>query len=99
MTQRTRQIGTRRALGATKGDIVRYFLVENWMITTIGLAIGAALTFGLNIALVNIADAPKLDWPLLLAGMALLWLTGIAAALVPALRATNVAPEVATRTV
>jgi len=99
VTQRTRQIGTRRALGATKGDIVRYFLVENWMITSIGLLVGAALTFGLNIALVSIADAPKLDWPLLVIGMALLWVTGVAAAFVPALRATNVAPEVATRTV
>jgi putative ABC transport system permease protein len=99
VTQRTRQIGTRRALGATKGDIVRYFLVENWIITGIGLVIGTVLTFGLNMALVNIADAPKLEWPLLVGGMLLLWVTGIVAALVPALRATAVAPEVATRTV
>jgi putative ABC transport system permease protein len=99
VTQRTRQIGTRRALGATKGDIVRYFLVENWIITGIGLIIGLALTFGLNFALVHIADSPKLEWPLLLGGMVLLWVTGIVAAFVPALRATNVAPEVATRTV
>jgi putative ABC transport system permease protein len=99
VTQRTRQIGTRRALGATKGDIVRYFLVENWIITGIGLALGTALTYGLNVALTHIAEAPKLDLPLLLGGMLLLWATGIAAALVPALRATNVAPEVATRSV
>ena len=99
VTQRTRQIGTRRALGATKGDIVRYFLVENWMITGIGLAMGAALTFGLNFLLVNVAEAPKLGWPLLLGGMALLWVTGVLAAFVPALRATNVAPEIATRSV
>jgi putative ABC transport system permease protein len=99
VTQRTRQIGTRRALGATKGDIVRYFLVENWIITGIGLFVGVALTFALNILLVNVADAPKLGWPLLLGGMALLWATGIVAAFVPALRATNVAPEIATRTV
>jgi len=99
VTQRTRQIGTRRALGATKGDIVRYFLVENWIITGIGLFIGTAMTYGLNMALVHIADSPKLDWPLLLGGMVLLWITGIVAAFVPALRATGVAPEIATRTV
>jgi putative ABC transport system permease protein len=99
VTQRTRQIGTRRALGATKGDIVRYFLVENWIITGIGLTIGLALTYGLNVALTQIADAPKIHWPLLLGGMVLLWATGIVAAFVPALRATNVAPEIATRTV
>jgi len=99
VTQRTRQIGTRRALGATRGDILRYFLVENWIITGIGLLIGTVLTFGLNFALVHIADAPKLDWPLLFGGMALLWATGVVAALVPALRASKVAPEIATRTI
>jgi putative ABC transport system permease protein len=99
VTQRTRQIGTRRALGATKGDIVRYFLVENWIITGIGLVLGTGLTYGLNVALTHIAEAPKLDLALLAGGMLLLWATGIVAALVPALRATNVAPEIATRTV
>ncbi len=99
VTQRTRQIGTRRALGATRGDILRYFLVENWIITGIGLVIGTVLTFGLNFALVHVANAPKLDWPLLLGGMALLWATGVVAALVPALRASRVAPEIATRTI
>lgn len=99
VTQRTRQIGTRRALGATKGDIVRHFLVENWLITGIGLALGALLTFGLNFVLVHAAGAPKIDGALLAGGMLLLWAAGLLAALAPALKATAVAPEVATRTV
>ena len=99
VTQRTRQIGTRRALGASKGDIIRYFLVENWMITGFGLLLGLLLTFALNYALVSFADGAKLDLKLVAAGAILLWLTGILAALFPAIRATNVAPEVATRTV
>jgi putative ABC transport system permease protein len=33
---RTRQIGTRRAVGARKRDIVSYFMAENWMVTTLG---------------------------------------------------------------
>ncbi|MCZ6727691.1 MAG: FtsX-like permease family protein [Acidobacteria bacterium] len=99
VTQRTRQIGTRRALGATKGDIVRYFLVENWIITGIGLILGAAMTYGLNFVLVSIADSPKLEWPLLVGGMLLLWVTGVVAAYVPAQRATLVSPEIATRSV
>ena len=99
VTQRTRQIGTRRALGATRGDILRYFLVENWLITGIGLGIGILLTLGLNYALVNIADAPKMDWILFGAGAVGLWVTGILAALAPAYRATTVSPEIATRTV
>lgn len=99
VTQRTRQIGTRRALGASKADIIRYFLVENWMITGFGLLVGLLLAYGLNYALVSLADGAKLDFGLLIAGGFMLWLTGILAALVPAIRATNVAPEVATRTV
>lgn len=99
VAQRTRQIGTRRALGATRSDILRYFLVENWIITGIGLVIGLGLAFGLNYALVSFADAPKIPVGLLLSGVALLWGTGVLAALAPAWRATRVAPEIATRTV
>jgi putative ABC transport system permease protein len=99
VTQRTRQIGTRRALGANRGDILRYFLVENWMITGIGLAIGLLFTWGLNYALVTYTDAPHLDAKLLAAGVVAIWLSGILAALLPALRATRVSPEIATRTV
>ena len=99
VTQRTRQIGTRRALGASKGDIIRYFLVENWIITGLGLLFGLVLTYGLNYALANLADGAKLDLKLVAVGALLLWLTGVLAALVPAIRATSVAPEVATRTV
>lgn len=99
VAQRTRQIGTRRALGATRVDIVRYFLVENWMITGFGLILGVGLTYALNYMLVELADVPKMDVGLLAGGMLLLWITGVLAALVPALRASSVAPEVATRTI
>ena len=99
VAQRTRQIGTRRALGATKVDIVRYFLVENWVITGFGLLFGVVLTYGLNYALVQATDVPKMDAGLLLGGMLLLWVSGVLAALAPAIKATTVAPEVATRTI
>ena len=49
VTERTRQIGTRRALGATRSNIVNHFLVENWLITTAGLVVGAGAAFALNI--------------------------------------------------
>ena len=38
--QRTKMIGTRRALGATRGQILRYFQAENLLLTTAGIAIG-----------------------------------------------------------
>ena len=99
VSQRRRQIGTRRALGATRQDILRYFLLENWLVTGSGLALGLGLTWALNYALMKVSEGPKLDWPLLGGGMLLLWVSGLLAALAPALRATRVAQVVATRTV
>jgi putative ABC transport system permease protein len=106
VSQRRRQIGTRRALGATRQDILRYFLLENWLVTGSGLGLGVFLAWALNYGLVKMTSVagaseliPKLDWRLLAAGMLLLWGSGLLAALAPALRATRVAPVVATRTV
>ena len=99
VTQRTREIRTRRALGATRLAILRYFVIENWLITGIGLALGTLLTIGLNFVLAQYAEAPKIDWMLLVGGAAVLWTAGQLAALIPAMRATTVTPEIATRTV
>ncbi len=99
VTQRTREIGTRRALGATRGAILRYFLVENWLITSVGLALGFLATYGLNFALAHWADVARISWPQVAAGMVTFWLLGLLAALAPALRGTTVPPVVATRTV
>ena len=44
--ERTRkQIGTRRAVGARRIDILRYFMVENWILTTAGLVVGCVLAY------------------------------------------------------
>jgi putative ABC transport system permease protein len=99
VTERTRQIGTRRALGATKPAIVRYFLLENWIITNSGLILGIALAYGLNYLLVTHTSGVKLDWRFVAAGVALLWAQGIVATLAPAARAAAVSPVIATRTV
>ncbi len=99
VTQRTREIGTRRALGATRGEILRYFVIEIWVITGIGLTLGVALSYALNYALANFAGAPALNPILLAAGIALLWVIGVASALAPAFQATLVPPVVTTRTV
>jgi putative ABC transport system permease protein len=99
VTQRTREIGTRRALGATRSAVLRYFIIEIWVITGIGLALGALLTYALNYALAHLADAPSIGWPLIATGIAFLWLIGLISALAPAFRATLVPPVVTTRTV
>lgn len=99
VTERTRQIGTRRALGAQRADILRYFLLENWIVTTIGLAVGALLAYGLNVFLVSKVSGAKMDPLLVLGGVTLLWLAGLAATFFPARRGAAVAPAIATRNV
>lgn len=99
VAERTRTIGTRRALGASRADILRHFLLENWLVTTMGLALGVVLTYALNIALVNAVSTAQMGWLLPVAGVLLLWLAGIAATFIPALRAARISPAIATRNV
>ncbi|HET9317389.1 MAG TPA: FtsX-like permease family protein, partial [Vicinamibacteria bacterium] len=40
VAERTRQIGTRRALGARRRDVLQHFLAENWLLTTMGVVLG-----------------------------------------------------------
>lgn len=99
VAQRTRQIGTRRALGATRLDIVRYFLIENWLITTLGAAGGVLLTVVVAYWLETTFELPRLDWRYPLVAVFALWTVGLLAASWPALRASRIAPAVATRNV
>ena len=99
VTERTRQIGTRRALGATMVDILRYFLLENWLVTTFGIAAGAGLAVALNVALLSVVEGARLGAGTIALGAAVLWVLGLASALVPALRAARTSPAVATRSV
>jgi len=97
VSQRRRQIGTRRALGASRQDIVRYFVTENLMITGAGVVVGALLTIGLNLLLVQQASLPRLPMEYLAGGIGALLALGVAAVLGPATRAASVPPAVATR--
>jgi putative ABC transport system permease protein len=99
VAQRTKQIGTRRALGATKFDILRYFQTENFIITTMGLIGGGILTYAFSIYLMRAYNSPRLPWFYVPVGFVCLWLLGQLAVLGPALRASRVPPAVATRSV
>lgn len=99
VNRRKKQIGVRRALGATKRSIIRYFMVENFLISTVGVLLGAGLTIGLNIALVDAFSLQPLDWYMIPTGMVTLWLVGLVAVFGPAQRASSIAPATATRTV
>ena len=99
VAQRTRQIGTRRALGATRFDILRYFQLENFIITSIGLVVGGVLAYALSLWLMSAFQAPRLPWHYVPVGFLCLWTLGQLAVLGPALRASRVPPAVATRSV
>jgi putative ABC transport system permease protein len=99
VTQRTRQIGTRRALGGTRADIVTYFLVEISVIAAAGMLAGVGGAVALNLALVHAVGIKPFGPGLVVAGVALLWVIALAAALLPARRAAAIPPAVATRTV
>jgi putative ABC transport system permease protein len=97
--ERTRQIGTRRALGATTGDIVRHFLTEAGLLTTIGLVVGTGLAVGLNIVLLRLYTDAKLGAGIVAASALVLLVVGLGAALPPALRSSRTSPAIATRNV
>jgi putative ABC transport system permease protein len=99
VAQRTKQIGTRRALGATKFDILRYFQTENFIITTMGLIGGGILAYAFSLYLMKEYQAPRLPWYYVPAGFICLWILGQLAVLGPALRASRVPPAIATRSV
>ncbi len=99
VNRRTKQIGTRRALGASKLAILRYFMTENFIISLAGVVIGAALTVGLNIIMIEAFSLTRITWYLVPVAMLMLLVIGQAAVFGPAKKASSVPPAVATRTV
>ena len=97
--QRTRQIGIRRALGATRADIRRYFQLENFILATAGIVLGMMLAYGINLWLMHKYQLPRLPAEFLPAGALLLWTLGQVAVLGPAMRAATIPPAIATRTI
>ncbi|HKT27567.1 ABC transporter permease [Dyella sp.] len=99
VAQRNHSIGVRRALGATRGNILHYFQTENFLLTTMGIALGMVLAYGINLFLIVHYELPRLPAIYFPVGALLLWCLGQAAVLGPALRAAAVPPVVATRSV
>jgi len=95
--QRRKQIGIRRALGAARGDILRYFQVENFLIVTLGVAFGMTLAFAINMALMQFYELPQLPIRYLPFGAVVLWVLGQLSVLGPALRAAAIPPMAAMR--
>jgi putative ABC transport system permease protein len=97
VTQRTRQIGVRRALGATRTQILRYFQAENAIIAGAGIVAGVTLAYLVNYWMAENFGAERLPWFYLPIGAAIVLLLGQAAVYAPARRAAAVPPAIATR--
>ncbi|HDS1656084.1 TPA: FtsX-like permease family protein [Stenotrophomonas maltophilia] len=95
--QRSKQIGIRRALGATRGQILRYFQTENFLLATLGIVLGMLAAYAINLALMNMYELPRMPLFYLPLGALLLWVLGQIAVFGPARRAAAVPPAVATR--
>ena len=96
VSQRTREIGIRRAVGARRRDIVRQFLVEAGTVALVGGALGTMLGFAVGPAIGAAFDMttafPPWLWP---AAIGLAVATGLASGILPALRAARLDPGVA----
>ena len=99
VSTRTKQVGTRRAVGARRRDIVAHFLVENWMITTAGVVVGCVLALAAGHWLSLEYNLPRVDLYYIVGGVLVLWVVGVVAAWHPARRAARISPALATRTV
>ena len=97
--QRRRQIGIRRAVGATRRHIMQYFQTENLLLSSAGVFLGMALAFAINLYLMTHYEMARMPWYYLPTGAISLWLLGQIAVLGPARRAASVPPVVATRSV
>jgi putative ABC transport system permease protein len=97
VNQRRKYIGVRRALGARKIDILRYFITENVIIGCAGVVSGSLLAIGLNQFLVSQLELTKIPLPYIGYGAAMFLLLGLGAAYAPSWRAASISPAVATR--
>lgn len=95
--QRTRMIGTRRAMGATQGQILRYFQTENFLLSTVGIVLGMVAAYGISLLLMRSYELPRLPLLYLPVGAVVLWLLGQIAVRSPAQRAASMPPVAALR--
>ena len=98
VSQRTREMGIRLALGAQARDVLRQVVMEGMMLVAGGLALGMLMTLTLSRVSSRLLFGVSAHDPLTLAMVAaILLVTALAACYVPARRATRIDPLVALR--
>jgi len=98
VTQRTREIGIRMALGATRAEVLRLIVGQGMALTLVGVAIGVAVSLGITRFLRTLLfGVSPYDPSTFVAITALLSGVALVAAFVPGRRASNVSPTEALR--
>jgi putative ABC transport system permease protein len=97
VSQRRKQIGIRRVLGARKIDIFGHFQVENLLICSSGAVIGIGLAEALNLWLLQHYEMDRIPVVYVLIGFILVVILGQLAVFAPARRASNTSPMAAIR--
>jgi putative ABC transport system permease protein len=98
VTERTREIGLRKALGATRVDILGQFMTEAILLTLIGGIIGLGIAFGIGqIVRLNTPLQPAITLNVVLLAVGISTIVGVVFGLWPAIRAANKAPIEALR--
>ena len=96
--ERTREIGLRRALGATRADIFTQFLTESLAVTFLGMALGSALGWGVSLAVARTTQMPVvITWEPFALGAVFAVLVGTLFGVQPARRAAGLHPVEALR--
>ena len=97
VSQRRRQIGLRRALGARRSDILRYFHTENLLIAGTGALLGVLGGLGANLWMATHLGTNRMSWVYIVIGAVMVLALCQLAVLWPAYRAASISPSLATR--
>ncbi len=94
--ERTKEIGTMKAIGAKNKDILYIFVIESGLLGLVGGVIGAAIGLGLAFGvsfiasgILNIDIMVVLSWPLLLGAIAFSFVVGVLSGIIPAIQASK----------
>lgn len=98
VTERTREIGTRKAIGATSATILRQFLVESIVISLLGGLAGILLGIIIgNVLMMQLSGSFVVPWAWMLGGVVICFFVGIISGLLPAIKASRLDPIEALR--
>jgi len=103
--ERTKEIGTMKAIGAKNSDILSLFLIESGLLGLTGGIIGASLGIILALSVSEIANAAlgttiiqvSISWPLVFVAITFSFVVGIGSGVIPALQASKLKPVEALR--